>query len=129
MPGIATRIPGQIPSILVPFSLTRWCEGGRGRRLAEPGHRCPQTSAGGTRQSLAWLAGPGKFSRHSTHLLEKNGSKAVAEPLQPPLERPTTWEPSWFILELLPSSTRGHSMLRKEGQELKEWEVLGEAGV
>lgn len=82
--GIARRIHGRIQTIILPFSLTRWYAGGRGRRLAKPGHRCLQTSDGGTRQSLAWLVGLRKFSRHNTHLLEKNRTKDGADPLQPP---------------------------------------------
>jgi len=122
--GSSKKILCRIQTIILPFSLTRWYAGGRGRRLAKPGHRCLQTSDGGTQQSLAWLAGLGKFSRHDTHLLEENRFKDAADPLQPPQESPTTprqhgctQELSYFtpkMAELLPRSTRGHGALEEE---------------
>lgn len=84
------RFHERIQAVVLPFSLTRWSAGGRGRRLAKPGHRCPQTSAGGTQQSLAWLVGLRRFSRHDTHLLQKNRIKDAADPPTAPQESLTT---------------------------------------
>lgn len=83
------EIHGGIQTITLPFSLTRWYAGGRGRLLAKRGHRCPQTSDGGTRQSLAWLVGLREFSRHDAHLLEEKRSKDAVDLPHPRYRAPT----------------------------------------
>lgn len=115
---------GGIQTITLPFSLTRWYAAGRGRLLAKRGHRCPQTSDGGTRQSLAWLAGLRKVSRHDAHLLEEKRSEDTVDlphpcdrAPQPQVSRRPTSELTYLtpkMAELPPPSTGRHGTLEKE---------------